>query len=75
MNGVPLVAFDDVSEILKSDLFKGQGPRAMGVMFQLIRSSNHETSSFVKDMLPVKVNKAGTSQPFSMPFAILTMLN
>lgn len=70
VNGVPLAAFDDVSEVLKSDLFKGQGPRAMEVMFQLIHSNNHETSSFVKDMLPVVVNKAGTSPPFSMPFAI-----
>ena len=69
MNGVPLATFDDVSEVLKSDLFKGQGPGTMEVMFQLIHSSNHETSSFVKDMLPVVVNKAGTSPPFSMPFA------
>ena len=36
VNGVPLAAFDDVSEVLKSDLFKGQGPHAMEVMFQLI---------------------------------------
>ena len=70
MNGVPLAVFDDVSEVLKSDLFKCQGPCAMEVMFQLIHSNNHETSSFVKDMLPVVVNKAGTSPPFSMPFAI-----
>ncbi len=41
-----------------------------GIMFQLYHSSNHETSSFVKDMLPVVVNKVGTSPPFSMPFAI-----
>ena len=70
VNGVPLATFDDVSEVLKSDLFKGQGPRAMELMFQLIHSNNHETPSFVKDMLPVVVNKAGTSPQFSMPFAI-----
>ena len=70
LNGVSVATIEDVSEVLKSDLFKGQGPRAMGVMFQLIHSSNHETSSFVKDILPVVVNKVGSSPPFSMPFAI-----
>ena len=67
VNGVPLDTFDDVSEVLKSDLFMGQGPFTMEVMFQLIHLNNHDTSSFVKDMLPVVVNKAGTSPPLSMP--------
>ena len=70
VNGVSVAALDDVLEVLKSDLFRGQGPRAMGIMFQLIHSSIHETSSFVKDILPVVVSKVGTSPPFSMPFAI-----
>ena len=30
VNGVPLVAFDDVSEVLKSNLFKGQGAQGAG---------------------------------------------
>ena len=76
MNGVPLAAFDDVSEIIKSDLFKDQGPCTMEVMFQLIHSNNHETSSVVKDMLPVVVNKAGTSPPFPICYLnFSTILN
>ena len=40
-------------------------------MLQLIHSSNHETSSFVEDILPEVVNKVGTvAPPFSIPYAI-----
>ena len=43
-NGVSDVTFEDVFDVLKSDLCKDQGPCAMGVMLQLIHSSNHKTS-------------------------------
>ena len=70
MNGESVSTFDGVHEVLKSDFFKGRGPQAMRVMFKLIHSCNHETSSFVKDELPDVVNKMGTALSFSMPFAI-----
>ena len=75
VNGVPLAVFDDVSEVLKSDLFKGQGPRAMEVMFQLIHSNNHETSSFVKDMLPVVSTKRELLHHSQCHLPSQTMLN
>ena len=70
VNGESVCTFDDVHEVLKSDFFKGRGPHAMRVMFKLIHSCNHETSSFVKDELPDVVNRTGTALSFSMPFAI-----